>query len=386
MRSFRSSRAFHEPIADFRPDGMKVLDEQHTNVGQPLADSSAVAAQALFEEARRLRRRRWFIGLIVFLAVSVAVALFVSFNTGAPGHSAASRGGLARWTPPQGKLKAVPALFVSGDGKGGIGAYSTANGALVRTISPQGSGGPDQQVEMSPDRQSVFFTQPTGPCSGAILKAPVSGSSAPTAVISDPQTLALSPSPSPTSMDLAWVGVTCGPTGSTTSSTLYITNLATGVRSDLGAFSGQNSDDAISWNSNGTRLAVETGTTVATFDSSQSPPRNPALLDVTSGCTLRSPTFLSQPNQLAVIRTCYGTTRTPGTSQVVMVNVFTGKPVAMVASAPPGATFQGLSVDASGQHVLFGVVTNFPPGAHNKQLQRGRLEAIGGNAPTGAQW
>jgi hypothetical protein len=188
-------------------------------------------------------------------------------------------------------------------------------------------------------------------------------------------------------MDLAWVGVTCGPTGSTNSSTLYITNLATGVRSDLGTFSGQHSDDAISWNSNGTRLAVETETTVATFDTNQSSRRNNvALLDVTSGCTLRSPTFLSQPNQLAVIRTCYATTRTPGASQVLVFNVFTGKPVAVVASAPPGATFQGLSVDASGQHVLLGVVTNFPPGTHNKQLERGHLVVVGGDAPTGAQW
>ena len=78
---------------------------------------------------------------------------------------------------------------------------------------------------------------------------------------------------------------------------------------------------------------------MATFDTNQSSPRNVVLLDVTSGCTLRSPTFLSQPNHLAVIRTCYGTTRTPGTSQVLVFNVFTGKPVAIVASALPGTTF-----------------------------------------------
>ena len=365
---------------------MKVLDERHTDVGQRLTDSGAAAAQALFEEARRRRRRRWFIALVLLVVVSLAIAFFVSLHSAAPRHSAPPRDGLPRWTPPQGKPEATPAFFVAGDGKGGIGAYSTANGALIRTISPQGPGGPDQQVEVSRDRQSVFFTQPTGPCSGNILKAPLSGSNAPAAVISNPQTLALSPSPSPTSMDLAWVGVTCGPTGSTTSSTLYITNLATGIRGDLGAFSGQHSDDAISWNSDGTRLAVESGTTVAVFETNQSSPRNVALLDVTSGCTLRSPTFLSQRNQLAVIRTCYGTARTPGTSQVLVVNVFTGKPVAIVASAPQGTTFQGLSVDASGQHVLLGVVTNFPPGAHNMQLESGNLVAVGGIAPTDAQW
>jgi hypothetical protein len=365
---------------------MKVLDEQHTDVGQPPMDSSAAATQALFEEARRLRRRRWIFGLVLFVVVSLVVALLVSLDLGAPWRSAPSRGGLPSWTLPQGKPKAAPALFVAGDGSGGIGAYSTANGALIRTISPQGPGGPDQQAEVSRNRQSVFFTQPTGPCSGNIVKAPVSGSSAPAAVISDSQTLALSPSPSPTSTELAWVGVTCGPTGSTTSSTLYITNLVTGVRSDLGAFSGQHSDDAISWNSDGTQLAVESGTTVAMFDTNQSPPRNVGVLDVTSDCTLTSPTFLSPRNQLAVIRTCYGTPRIPGTSQVLVFNVFTGKSAAIIASAPQGTTFQGLSVDASGQHFLIGVVTDFPQGAHNMQLESGHLVAVGGNAPTDAQW
>jgi hypothetical protein len=357
-----------------------------TVTDSPATDISDLEAHALFEEARRRRRRRRLIGLVLFVVVSLAAALSVSLPSDAPRHSAQPRGGLPRWTPPQGKPQATPALFVAGDGTGGIGAYSTANGALIRTISPQGPGGPDQQVEVSRNRQSVFFTQPTGTCSGKILKGPVSGSGPPAAVISDPQTLALSPSPSPTSMDLAWVGVTCGPTGATTRSTLYITNLATGVRSDLGAFSGQQGDDAISWNSDGTRLAVESGTTVAMFDTNQSPPRNVGLLDVTSGCTLRSPTFLSQRNQLAVIQTCYGTTRTPGTSQVLVFNVFTGKPVAIVASASQGTTFQGLSVDASGQHVLLGVVTNFTSVAHNMQLESGRLLAVGGTAPTDAQW
>ncbi len=198
-------------------------------------------------------------GWCFLVVVSLAVALLVSLESGAPRHSAPPHDGLPRWTPPQENPQAAPALFVAGDGKGGIGVYSTANGALIRTISPQGPGGPDQQVVLSRNRQSVFFTQPTGPCSGNILNGPVSGSSAPAVVISDPQTLALSPSPGPTSRELAWVGVTCGPTGSTPSSTLYITNLATGVRSDLGAFSGQHSDDEISWNSDGTRLAVESG-------------------------------------------------------------------------------------------------------------------------------
>ena len=264
--------------------------------------------------------------------------------------------------------------------------YSTVNGSLIRSISPQGPGGPDQQIVLSDDRQSVFFVQPTGPCSGNILSGPLSGSSAPAAVISEPGTLALSPAPNPTSKELAWVGVTCGSTGSTTSSTLYITNLVTGARTDLGAFNGQHDDQEISWNSDGTRLAVESGATVAIFDTNPSSLKQVELLDVASGCTLGSPTFLSQPNEIAAIRTCYGTARTSGTSQVLVFNAGTGKPTAVVASAPHGASFQGISVDASGQHILLGVVTSFPPAAQNMQLENGRLVTVSQHAPTDAEW
>src|ERR1700722_6441682 len=356
-----------------------------------IVDSSRVEpkldeTQFLFEEARQRRKRRWFIGGVLVVVVSLPVALLVSRASGVPRHHVLPHAGLPIWTPRQGKTQAAPTLFVAGDGNGGIGVYSTANGVLIRTISPQGPGGPDQQVELSRNRQSVYFVQPTGPCSGNILSGPVSGSSAPAVVVSVPRTLALSPSPSPTSRDLAWVGVTCGPTGSTTNSTLYITNLATGLRSDLGAFSGQHSDDAISWNSDGTRLAVESGTSVAIFDTSRSSPRKVGFLDPTSGCTLSSPTFFSPGSDLALIQTCYRTARTAGASQVLVFNIVTGKPVAIVAAAPRGTTFQGLSIDASGQHILLGVVTDFPVGAQIKQLESGRLVAVGGNAPTDAEW
>ena len=182
------------------------------------------------------------------------------------------------------------------------------------------------------------------------------------------------------------MGVTCGPTGSTTSSTLYITNLATGVRTDLGAFSGQHSDEEISWNSDGTRLAVKSGATVAIFETNPSSLKQVELLVVTSGCTLASPTFLSQPNEIAAIRTCYGTARTSGTSQILVFNAATGKPTAVVASAPHGASFQGISVDASGQHILLGVVTSFPPTAQNMQLEKERLVTVSQHAPTDAEW
>jgi hypothetical protein len=167
---------------------------------------------------------------------------------------------------------------------------------------------------------------------------------------------------------------------------LYITDLATGVRADLGDFSGQHGDNEISWNSDGTRLAVESGATVAIYDTDQSSLNHVERLDVTSGCTLASPTFLSQPNEIAAIRTCYGTARTLGTSEVLVFNAATGKPTAVVASAPHGASFQGISVDVSGQHILLGVVTSFPPTAQNMQLEDGRLVSVSQHAPTEAEW
>ena len=357
-----------------------------TLVGDNPTASTTHEIHVLFQEARRRRRRRWFVGIVLVVVVSLAIALVVSSDSGAPRRSGQSHVGLPRWTQPHRNPQAAPALFVAGDGKGGVGVYSTISGSLVRSLSPQGPSGPDQQVVLSGSRQSVFFVQPTGPCSGNILSGPLSGSSAPTVVISDPRTLALSPSASPTSRDLAWVNLICGSPGSAASSTLYITNLATGVRRDLGTVSGQHSDDAISWNSEGTRLAVESGATVALFDTNQPSPKEVGRLAVASGCALTSPVFLSQPNEIAAIRTCYGTARTSGTSQVLVFSVMTGKPVAVVVSAPHGATFQGLSVDASGQHILLGVVTSFPPGAHDMQLKSGRLVTVSGLAPTDAEW
>lgn len=339
--------------------------------------------EALFKEARRRRHRRWFIGTMLIFALSLAAALLVSLESGTPKPNPQPQVGLPRWTPPHGKHHPAPALFVAGDGKGGVGVYATVNGSLIRSISPEGPVGPDQQIVLSDNRQSVFFVQPTGPCSGNILSGPVSGSSAPAAVITDPGTLALSPAPDPTSKELAWIGVTCGSTGSATSSTLYITNLVTGIRTDLGAFNGQ---ETISWNSDGTRLAQVSGATVAIYETNPSSLKQVELLDVPGGCTLASPTFLSHPNEIAAIRTCYSTARSSATSQVLVFNAATGKPTAVVASAPHGASFQGLSVDASGQHILLGVVTSFPSVARNMQLENGLLVTVSQHAPTEAQW
>jgi hypothetical protein len=358
-----------------------------TITDSPVTEVSELEAQLLFEEARRRRHRRWLIGTVLVVALALAAALLLSFDSGTPRSRPQPRMGSPRWTPPQGSPHDAPALFVAGDGNGGVGVYSTVTGSLIRSISPQGPGGPDQQIVLSDNRQSVYFVQPTGPCSGNILSGPVSGSSSPAVVVSRPNTLALSPSASPTSKELAWVGVTCGSTGSTNSSTLSITHLATGVTNDLGVFSGQQSDEGISWNSDGTRLAVESGATVAIFDTEQSTPSKVSSLVVTRGCTLASPTFLSPPNKLAAIRTCFDKSGALGTSQALVFNIKNSKPVAIVASAPHGSTFQGLSVDESGQHILLGVATRSPASAENVQVEgAGRLVTVSHRAPTDAQW
>ena len=46
----------------------------------------------------------------------------------------------------------------------------------------------------------------------------------------------------------------------------------------------------------------------------------------------------------------------------------------------------GHSVDASGQHILIGVVISFPPTAQNMQLENGRLATVNEHAPTNAVW
>jgi hypothetical protein len=347
--------------------------------------------QALFPEARRRRRRRWVIGagvLILVLAAALALISSSGSERSAPSHRSARHDGLVRWAPPPGATASVPPVFVAGDGKGGAGVYSTAKGKLIRTLSPQGPGGPDQQVVLSGDRRYVYFSQPTGPgaCNADILSVPTSGTSAPTVVISDPGTIALAPSPNPASAELAWVGVTCSPSGFVTSYTLYVTNLATHATSDLGAFAGRSSDNEMAWSSDGRRLAVQNGSTVEVFEATQLSSQTGQPLRVATGCSLSSPVLLPRANELAAIRTCYSSAGRLRSSQALVFNVATGNPVALIASAPDGSIFQGLSLDASGQHFLLGLVASFPASATNVQVARGRLVVISHEAPTDAEW
>jgi hypothetical protein len=343
-------------------------------------------AEALFKEARQRRRRRWAIGLLALLIVVLGLSVIWVTGSRSPSSQRPPVNARPKSTLPSGDARSLPAIYVAGDGKGGVGEYSTSRGSLIRTLSPQGPGGPDGQVVLSADRRSVYFAQPAGSCGGNILRDPVSGISTPTVVVSDPGTLALSPSPSPTSDELAWVGVTCGSTGSSATSTLYVTDLTTGARSDLGPFTGQNNDNEIAWGRDGHQLAVESGNTVAMFKASNGEFTKAGVLGVDGSCRLASPAYFSDRSELAVIRTCYGQGGATSVSQAVAFNTATGKAVGLIASAPEGDIFQGLSVDATGQNILLGVVSRSGSGAELVRVDGRRLIAVSQNAITDAEW
>jgi hypothetical protein len=339
--------------------------------------------QVLFPEARQRRHRRWVIGIAVLVVVAGAgLALLLSYGSNATNPNV-RRVGLPRWAPSLARPKPAPTVFVAGDGNGGVGLYSTTSGHLIRTLSPQTSGGPDQQIVLSKDRKSVYFAQPSGPCSGQILSGPVSGTIAPAVVISAPGDLALAPSPSPVSDEVAWVGATCGRSGSTTSSTLYVTDLGRRVTSELGGYSGQLSDNEIGWSPNGELLAVQSGSTVEVLHVTSPSPESDSALKVSAGCRLASPAFLTE-TQIAAIQTCYDSAGELLTSGALVFSTATRRPVALIASAPQGSTFQGLSIDSSGQHILLGVANAM--GAEDVQVESGRLVAVGQHPPTDAQW
>ncbi len=355
-----------------------------TVTAPPPVVPAGVDAEALFREARRRRRRRW--SAVILLIVTALVAVPLLANESVPRRPRPQpHVGLRRWVPPPGAGRSAPAVFVDGNGKGGVGVYSTATGSLLRTLSPQAPGGPDQQAVLSSDRQSVYFVEPSGACGGTILRAPVSGASPPTAVISVPQTLALEPAASPRGSDLAWVGVTCGPSGSVATSRLYVTDVKTETTIALGTVASSN-DNGIAWSRDGRLLAVETGETIDVMSARQASLRQGNAMQVTSGCRLTSPVFLSRPNELAVIRTCSGKSGETGTSAALVFNTETGKPVSFIASAQRGSMFQGLSVDESGGRILLGVVGSFPASATNVQVESGRLVTVSQHSPTDAEW
>jgi hypothetical protein len=343
-----------------------------------------IAAQALFEEARRRRRsrRRWS-AAVLFVVIAIVAGFVLANRTGPPLRHALPRGELPEWTATHGATHRAPATYVAGDGKGGIGMYSTATGTLIRTISPEESGDLDQEAMLSANRESVYFAQQVGPCGGVILRAPMSGASYPSVAISIPGMLALDPSPSPTSSDLAWIGDTCGASGTASTTTLYITNQTTHVTSQIGSL-GSIGDSKIAWSRNGKQIAVENGHTIEVVAANPVIWSHAKPMEVANGCTLTSPAFLSRSNQLAAIRYCWSSPSRPSTSAALVFNVTTGKPIARIASAPRFAAFQGLSVDRTGTHILLGVAS--PATAMTETVEDGRLVTVSSASPTGAEW
>ena len=343
--------------------------------------------RALFPEARRRRRRRWVIGFGLILLLVAAAFAFLGSGDSAPSHQSARHGILPRWVPLSGTTAAVPAVFVAGDGNGGVGVYSTATGMLIRTLSPQGSGGPDQQIVLSGDRQFAYFAQPSEPCAGSIESAPVSGTSAPVSVVSRPGFIALAPSADPASSALAWVGETCTGKGGEESATLYVSDLTAQTTEDLGPYSGQVSDNEIAWSSDGKMLAVQSGPTMKVFDVNPTS-RAAVSLNVPAECRLTNPAFFPRNDKLAVIRTCSDPTGFLRSSVALVFNLKKGKPEALIATAPSGAFFRGLSIDSSGQHILLGLngqLHGFPNG-EDVRVEHGRLVMVSHQAPTDAQW
>jgi hypothetical protein len=239
---------------------------------------------------------------------------------------------------------------------------------------------------LSADRRWIFFSQATGTCTANILRVPISGTGSPDVVVSVPQTLAISPTSSPTSNELAWLGVACGAAGSYGSPTLYVTDMSTGVRDDLGTVSGQSGDDAIAWNHAGTQLAVEDGNTIELFDATSGTLTESGDLGVAANCRLSSPSFLAQRFEVGVIRTCFSGKTAGSVTQVLAFNTKTGRPVSVIATAPIGAVFQGLSVDASGTDVLLGFVPRSASSAELVRLDGRRKVVVSRHAITDAEW
>jgi hypothetical protein len=341
--------------------------------------------EVLFREARRRRRRRWSLGVMLALVLVTGIVTTLQFSRrAAPPRSTEPRGGLPRWIAPLSPHHPPPVRFVSGDGAGGVGVYATATGRLVSHLSLQTGGGPDQQAVLASNGRTVYFAQPTGTCGGVIDTVPISGGTRAMTVIDEPGTLALEPEASPTSAELAWVGVTCEPGG--TASTLYVTNVATGQLSDLGPYTGQGNDDGLSWSDDGTLLAVEAAPAIRILpihDSTGTRGTSRRLV-VPHGCTLQDPVFMSAPRQIAVVRTCTSASGRKGSSAVLVYDSATGRPVATVVSAPTGQTFESLSVDPT-DHVLVGLAAPYGP-AETARVVNGRLVPISRSTPTGAQW
>ena len=156
---------------------MKVLDERPTDLdGQSLVASSESAAQALFEEARRLRRLRYRrCGILVTIAGVLAATIVVTL-----GHTGGSRGTPHRAqndpTTPT-RTAAIPREVVVWRNFR-IEVVSSTTGRLIRTLAPDaGLNRFTPQPAVSPGG-TVYFDEAhdvNGIPDEQILSVPLSG-------------------------------------------------------------------------------------------------------------------------------------------------------------------------------------------------------------------
>ena len=337
----------------------------------------------MFKEARRQRRRRWALGATLIVVASLVLGVLLFTWSATPRSETHPHANFSRLPATDGAHR-LPGNYVAGDGTGGVGVYSTATGSLIRTLSTPSPGGPDGQVVLSADRQSVFFAQPSGTCGGNILRVPTSGAGTPKTVVSVPGTLAVSPSPSPTSSELAWIGVACEPNGAAGGSSLYLTDLTSGSTSDLGAISATSSDDEIGWSPDGTHIGVENSGTVTIFVRQAQSFDKSLSLRRPNNCTLTSPAFRARRYEVAVISSCYGDAASHA-DRVIVFDASTGKQIGTLATRRSAQSSKDSRSTLRGGTPFWELFATIP-GAELARIDGTRLVTVSRTSVTDADW
>jgi len=156
---------------------MTVLDERPTDFdGQPLVDSSEASAQALFEEARRLRRRRYRRGGILVTIIGMIAATIV-VTLGHTGGSRATPPRVQSEPPTPTRTATIPQEVVVWRSFR-IEVVSSTTGRLIRTLAPDaGLNRFTPQPAVSPGG-TVYFDEAdnvSGIPGEQILSVPLSG-------------------------------------------------------------------------------------------------------------------------------------------------------------------------------------------------------------------
>jgi hypothetical protein len=152
-----------------------------------------------------------------------------------------------------------------------------------------------------------------------------------------------------------------------------------------GAISAVNSDDEIAWTPDGSRLAVENAGTVTIFVQRAQSFAKSVSLRAANSCRLTSPAFLARRYEVAAISSCYGDAASHA-DRIIAFDASIGKQVGVLATAPAGARFQGLSIDGSGRYALLGIVRSDPTGAELARIDGLKLVTVSRNSVTDAEW